>query len=88
METYTAILMAVAAVVVIGAALLFILVRATQADRATLEPERAERPYLGDMIDPDAFDRAPVGTFTLLVAYVGIIAATWGYAYFLLWRRG
>ena len=88
METYTAIMMAVAVVIVIGTSLLFILVRASQADRATLGPERAEQPGPAEVVDPAGLDRAPYGTFTLLVAYVGIIAATWGYTYFLLWRRG
>jgi hypothetical protein len=88
METYTAILMAVAAVVVIGASLLFILVRASQADRAALSAEPADQPYPAEVVDSEAFDRAPVGTFVLLLGYIGIIAATWGYMYFLLWRRG
>src|SRR6476659_6026304 len=92
METYTAIMMTVGAVVVISLLFLMALLRAEARDRQEMSeiegatdrsPASTQRPYRAAELE-----RAPIGTLTLLLVYLLVLAGLWGTAFMTLLRRG
>jgi hypothetical protein len=86
METYTAIMMTVAAVVAIAMAFLMVLLRTMARDReaeAPGAPEAARRATYR----PAELDASPRGTLSLLLLYLVVLIGIWGVAYLTLLQR-